>query len=514
MENKIEEGRENHKRIAKNTVFLYLRMLVSLFISFFTSRVILQSLGIIDFGIYNVVGGVVAMFSFFNSALSAATGRFLSYELGTGDSTKLKRTFVSAFSTHVLLGLLVFALIEIIGLWFVYNKLNIPFDRLYAAIIVFHISALSCFFAIIQVPFNACVTSHEKMSAFAYISILEAMLKLLIAYAIYIYAGDKLIFYAVLLLVTQVVINYIYIVYCTRNFSECIIRFQLDRETAIPMLKYSGWDLYGNLSVMVRGQGLNVLQNLFFGPVVNASTAVANQVMNGIMGFTNNFLTAVRPQIVKQYASKNYNSFQKLVIASSRYSYYLLLFSTLPILIEADYIMNIWLEDVPTYSVVFCQLSIVNNWISVLFRPIVISITATGNVKRISLINGSIYLLVLPISYFLLKLGYGPTTPFVLNIILLFIGHTVFSMITLKKVVSFFDVSLFYYNVMFKCIIITFFALSIPLLLHLYIQNDITRFLSVIFSSLLWSFFVIVIFGIDNNERLFLKEYILKRIFN
>lgn len=499
---------ENNKRIVKNTAFLYIRMLILLFISFFTSRVILQSLGVIDYGIYNVVGGVVAMFSFFNAALSGATGRFLSYELGIGNKEKLKNTFQSAVAIHVFVGILITILIESIGFWYVKNKLNVPIDRLNAAIIVFHISAITCFLNIIQVPFNASITSHEKMSAFAYISILDAIMKLGIAYLIFMFVGDKLIMYAVLLMCSTIIINLIYIIYCKKNFEECSISLQFNKSIVFPMLKFSAWDLYGNLSVMVRSQGLNILQNYFFGPVVNASTAVANTVLNAIMGFTDNFLTAVRPQIIKQYATKQYEAFQKLVFNSSRYSYFLLLITTVPLLIEAEYVMGLWLKEVPQYAVIFCQLSIINNWISILFRSVVISINATGQVKQISIINGTIYILVLPVSYIMLKLGYGPVIPFVLNILFLFIGHTIFTMLIVKRIMPFFKIKLFFLNVMFKCLMVTVVSIILPFCIHILMEDGFFRFLIVCILSVLWSFGLIYFWGIDGDERTVLHNFI------
>lgn len=508
MENKIS----NNKRIAKNTAFLYMRMLIILFISFFTSRVILQSLGVVDYGIYNVVGGVVAMFSFFNAALSGATGRFLSYEIGVGNKEKLRKTFQTALTIHILIGLLIVVLIETIGLWYVKNKLNVPIDRLDSAVIVFHISALTCFLNIIQVPFNASITSHEKMSAFAYISILDALMKLSIAYLLYMFCGDRLILYAILLMSSIIIVNFIYIVYCKKKFKECSFSFQIDKSIMLPMLKFSGWDLYGNLSVMVRSQGLNILQNYFFGPIVNASTAVANTVLNAIMGFTDNFLIAVRPQIVKQYATQQYESFQKLVFNSSRYSYFLLLLTTLPLLIEAQYVMELWLKEVPQYAVVFCQLSIINNWISILFRSVVISVNATGQVKQISLINGTIYILVLPISYIMLKQGYGPTLPFILNIIFLFIGHTFFTMfIVVKRIMPFFKIGSFFKGVLFKCLIVTLMSIPIPILFHILMSDGFFRFIIVGFISLLWAAFVIYYFGIEGEDRKHLHQFIISK---
>ena len=504
----------NNKRIAKNTAFLYVRMLLLLVVSFFTSRVILQSLGVVDYGIYNVVGGVVAMFSFFNAALSGATGRFLSFEIGVGDKGRLRRTFASALAVHLLIGLVIVLLIETIGLWYVKNKLNVPLDRIDAAIIVFHISTFTCFLSVLQVPFNAAITSHERMSAFAYIGILDALMKLAIAYALYWFGGDRLIMYAVLLMCSTTIVNLIYIIFCRKNFEECTFSIHIDKTIILPMLKFSGWDLYGNLSVIIRSQGLNILQNYFFGPIVNASTAVANTVLNAIMGFTDNFLVAVRPQIIKQYASSQYVSFQNLVLNSSRYSFFLLLITTLPLLVEAQYAMGIWLKEVPQYAVVFCQLSIIYNWISILFRPVVSAINATGQVKYISIVNGTIYILVLPVSYVLLKMGFGPTIPFILNIVFLLLGHTVFTMIIVKRIMPFFEIRKFFIQVFLRCACIMSLSTPLPLLLHCIIEDGIVRFIIVCFVSVVWTACVIYLLGINKEERSLLNNFVSRKIIN
>ncbi len=483
-----------------------------LFISFFTSRVILQSLGVVDYGIYNIVGGIVSLFIFFNTALSSATGRFLSYEIGRGDKDRLIKTFASSFVIHFCIGVILVVLIETIGLWYVKHKLNVPLERFDAAIIVYHISAFTCFLNIIQVPFNASITSHEKMSTFAYISILDALMKLGIAYALYMFGGDRLVLYAFLLMCSVILINLIYIIYCKRNFEECRFSFRMDKTIALPILRFSGWDLYGNLSVMIRSQGLNVLQNYFFGPIINASTAVANTVLNAIMGFTDNFLVAVRPQIIKQYATRQYDSFQNLVFNSSKYSFYLLLLTTLPLLIEANFAMDLWLKEVPQYAVIFCQLSIINNWISILFRSVVIAINATGQIKQISFINGTIYILVLPVSYVMLRMGFGPTIPFILNILFLLLGHTIFSMIVVKKLMPFFEVRRFFREVLLKCSLITLLSVSVPLLLHMLLQEGGARFFVVCSCSVLWTLLVLWSIGISKEERLRLINLVCNKL--
>ena len=320
--------------------------------------------------------------------------------------------------------------------------------------------------------------------------------------------------YAFLLMCSIAIVNLIYISYCRKHFEECIISFHIDKAIMLPMLKFSGWDLYGNLSVMIRSQGLNILQNYFFGPIVNASTAVANTVLNAIMGFTDNFLVAVRPQIIKQYASHQFVSFQKLVLNSSRYSFFLLLITTLPFLIEAQYVMDIWLNEVPQYAVIFCQLSIINNWVSILFRPAVTAINATGQVKYISIVNGTIYILVLPVSYVLLKIGFGPTIPFILNIVFLVLGHTIFTMIIVKWLMPFFEIKQFFIQVLLRCAFITLLSAPVPLLLHWMIEDGITKFIIVCFVSVIWTACVIYLLGLKKEERSLLNNLVSRKIIN
>ena len=511
MQTKSEAS--NNKRIVKNTAVLYVRMFVLLFISFYTSRVILESLGVVDYGIYNVVGGVVAMFSFFNATLSGATSRFLTYELGTGNFEKLKSTFQSSLFIHILLSIIIVILLETIGLWFVYNKLVLPSDRFEAALIVYQISVFTLVLSIMQVPFNASITSHEKMTAFAYIGIYDAIMKLLIAYLLFVATIDRLVLYASLLALSSLSVNAIYVYYCFKHFPECDFLVKYEKNITKPMLSYSSWDLIGNMSVVVRGQGTNILQNTFFGPVVNASTGVANTVLNAIMGFADNFLVAVRPQIVKQYAEGNYDTYESLTVNSARYSYLMLLFVTYPLLFEAEFVMNIWLKEVPPYAVLFCQLSIINNWISIMFRPTLAAVGATGKIKRLSIYNGLTYMLVIPLAYCMLRLGYGPATPFVLNIILLVLGHAIFTMSTLKRYAPFFNIRRFYLQVCLYGIILSCLIGFLPGVMHYVMPYGVHRFALVCITSVIWGAFIVFFIGLNRNERQLLVGYVKRKIF-
>lgn len=467
----------NSKRIASNTAWLYLRMILILLVSLYTSRVILNALGVVDYGIYDVVGGVVALLGFLKSSLSGATSRFLAFEIGKKNNLRLKQTFEASIILHIALSVVVIILLETVGLWFVQNKLDIPSDRLEVAVFVFHFSVLASVINIMQVPFNAAVIAREKMDFFAIIGIIDAVLKLLIAYCINQSYHDKLAIYAFLVASEALIILIGYFIYCKRRFDECSFSFRIDKGIIKGMVTFSSWDLYGNMSVVVRSQGLSVLQNTFFGPIVNAATGISNQVMNGIMGFADNFLTAVKPQIIKLYAEYQIRSFLKLIITSSKFSFTLLLLISAPIFSETYYIMQLWLTQVPEWAVVFCQLSIINNWISIIFRPVIFGIHATGNAKRISLINGTIYISVLPISYIFLKNGSGPVVPFIINILLLLIGHTFFSLPTLHKYVRDFSPFLFIKSSFLPSFLVAIISLIPSFIVNNYMSPSFLRFI-------------------------------------
>lgn len=502
----------NNKRLAKNTMMLYIRMLFTLGVSLYTSRVILSVLGVSDYGIYNVVGGVVAMLAFMNNALSGATSRFLTYELGRKDQTKLNQTFSTAFSIHILLAILMLLILETAGFWFVSNKLTIPDGRMDAAIFVYHFSVLACLVQIIQLPFNASIISHERMDAFAYISIFDVVMKLVIVYLLQVGDSDKLQLYGVLVFAVSILTSLLYMGYARRKFEECRIKFSINREIVSPILSFSGWDLYGNLSVVFRGQGLNILQNMFFGPVVNAATGISNQILTAIMGFAENFLVAVKPQIIKYYAAKEMKKFINLMISSSKYCTLLLFLISFPILIEAKFILSIWLVEVPDYAVIFCQLAIINNWISILFRPIVFGIHATGNAKRISIINGTIYLSVLPISYILLKIGGSPIVPFVLNIVLLLVGHLFFTLPTCKRYIPEFSAINFLVKSALICVTIGVLSCALPLAIHISMDEGWTRFIASSFISVLISSILILYVGVDKIDREKIFSFIRNKI--
>lgn len=355
----MSDSQANKKRIAKNTLLLYVRMLFLMVISLYTSRVILNALGVNDFGIYNVVGGVVAMFSILSGSLSSAISRFITFELGKGDEENLKKVFSASVTIQLVLSAIIVVLIEAVGVWFLNAKMSIPANRIYAANWVLQFSVITFVINLISVPYNSTIIAHERMSAFAYISILEGVGKLAIAFLIMVSPIDRLIFYAILMCAIAVTIRFVYGYYCKKHFVECNYHFRWDKKLLKNMFGFAGWNFIGASSALLRDQGGNIILNLFFGPTVNAARGIANQVNNAITGFVTNFMTALNPQITKSYASGDRDYMMSLIFQGARLSYYMLLFLSLPVLVNTHYILVIWLKLIPEHAVTFVQLILI-----------------------------------------------------------------------------------------------------------------------------------------------------------
>ncbi|MCF2583265.1 lipopolysaccharide biosynthesis protein, partial [Bacteroides caecigallinarum] len=409
---------EKNKRIAKNTLMLYFRMLLTIIVSLYTSRVVLNALGIEDYGIYNVVGGVVAMFNILSGSLSSAISRFITFELGRKDLNKLKAVFSSSVTIQIILAVAITIIAEIAGIWFINEKMNVDASRLSAANWVFHFSILTFAVNLISIPYNAAIVAHEKMSAFAYISILETVGKLLIAYLIMISPIDKLIFYGLLMLLVALLVRFSYTYYCKRNFEECSYHFIWDKQLLKQMFGFAGWNFIGSSSAILRDQGGNLLINLFCGPTVNAARGIAIQVNSAIAGFVSNFMTALRPQITKSYASKDFDYMMVLIYQGARLSFYLLLVLSLPIILNTEYILEKWLNTVPTHTISFVQLVLIFSMSESISNPLVTAMQATGRIRNYQLIVGGLQMLNLPVSYILMKIGFFPEAIFIVSIVI------------------------------------------------------------------------------------------------
>lgn len=438
-------------------------------VSLYTSRVILATLGVIDFGIWNVVAGVVAMFSFLNASMTGATSRFITFSLGKGNKDDIQNVFAGVLTIHLFIALLVFVLGETIGLWFLHNKLVIPESRFFAANIIYQISIIIAVIGIMQVPYNASIIAHEHMSVYAYVEILNTVLRLIIVYLLLVIPFDKLIIYACLLLSVAIIIFAIYKIYCSHKFEGCRFCLTKDKRILKPMLSFSGWDLYGNASVVARTQGVNMLLNMFFTVALNAASGIATQVQTAVMSFASNVLQAFKPQIVKSFAQGDNERMKTLINKAAQYTTLLLLLFTIPLCLEIDYVLNLWLRDVPEYASVLCRYTLIFNIFANLSSCVVSGIHATGNIKRPSLINGSLYLSVIPFAYIAYKNGALPQISYIFNVCAVFLGM-LSNVYTLRLYVAEYKIETFLKDILLKCAVIA--SLSILLCYALKINME------------------------------------------
>ena len=402
------DAQSSNKTIAKNTIFLYIRMLVIMVVTLYTSRVILQALGIDEYGLYQTVGGVVGFLAFISNALAGATSRFITFALGKGNAEELKNTFATTLTSHLIIGLFIVLVAETIGLWYVYNKMVIPEERFDAAIIVYQISILTAFITIIQVPYYAEVIAHEKMSVFAYVGIVEAVGKLGIVYLLSIGSIDKLVLYAILLFIVQFGIFGFYVLYSRRNFEESEFRLTFDKTLFGQIFSFSGWSLFANGAIALSNQGILLLLNLFFAPAVVTARSISLQVNNVANQFVTNFRTAANPQIVKKYAAGDTEGSKELLLESTRFSYYLMLLIAVPLIFLSDPLLSIWLVEVPQYTVVFLQIVIIQSLFQVFDTSFYTALYAKGRIRENALISPLVVFVCFPMVYLLFKSGASP----------------------------------------------------------------------------------------------------------
>ncbi len=497
-----------NKRIAKNTLVLYVRMLFTMGISLFTSRVVLQTLGVEDYGISSVVGGVISMFTFINAAMVSSTQRYLNFELVRGDANQLRSVFSTSLQIHALIALAIIVLSETVGLWFLNEKLVIPEARMTAAMWVYQCSILSCAVSIMSTPYNAVIVAHEKMSAFAYISILDVSLKLLVVYLLVVLPFDKLIILAILNLLVQLFIRYIYTIYCHRHFPESYFQFRFNKTLFKEMFGFAGWSFWGNLAAILYTQGLNMMLNIFFGPIVNAARGIAVQVQSAVQQFVGGFQTALNPQITKNYASNNLPQMHSLMFRSARFSFLLLFFLSLPVLMETNFILTLWLKTVPDDAVIFTQIMICISLIYTTANPCIIANQATGKVKIYQMVVGGILLLILPISYVVLKLGAPAYSVFIVHFCIESVAQ--FSrMYMLRKLIH---LPLWQYmkNIYIPIVSTVVIAIILPLVVRMQVAEGWLRFLAVGFTCVLSvgasSYFI----GFTKQERVFFLDKSLR----
>lgn len=502
----------DNKRIAKNTLLLYFRMLVMMLLGLFTSRVTLHALGASDLGIANIVGGVVTMFTFLNGTLSGATQRFITFALGERDKQKLQDTFSAAFLLHTLLAVILVLLIEIVGLWFLYHKLNIPEGRMTAAFWMFQFSAISCGLNITQVPYNACIIAHEKMGAFAYLSIFDVVAKLAIIYVVWAYSGDRLILYGALWFCVGIITLALYRIYSIRHFEECHYKRINDHELMKRMMNFAGWDTFGNLALTLGGQGVNILFNIFHGTIVNAANGIAQTVTGQVMSFVSNFQTASKPQIVKLYASCDWDEMYQLIENTAKFSGFILLFLGIPVFIEIDFILDIWLSyGIPQYTAEFIKVGLVQSLVYTLGRPMVAAMEASGKIKIPNLVNGPVLLLMFPMTYIILRLGYSPVVAFMFNV-LPWAFQVSFETWYIHHLTGR-GGWIFMKNACFKVLVIAVLSFLPAYWVGSYIQNEWIRALLVTMTSTVMLSFLIYNWGINKGLRQMIRGRVRKLLY-
>lgn len=478
-------------------------------VSLYTVRVVLDTLGVVDYGLYNVIGGVVIMFSFLSGTMSGASQRFFAFELGRKNYGGLKRIFSMTMLIYIIIAFLILLLAETIGLWFLNNKMVIPPDRLVAAHWVFQFSILSFMMTMFTIPYNAVIIARERMGVYAYVSILEAILKLLIVYLLVLFSLDKLKLYAILMFGVTSLITLIYRFYCIRKFEECKFSFYWEKKLFKEIVGYSGWNLFGALATVVNNQGINIILNLFFGPVVNTARAIAFRISSTINQFVLNFMTASRPQITKYYATDEKEKMLELVAQTSKFSFILLFVLSMPFLLETPFVLKIWLKEVPNHVVHFARLIIVGALIDSLSYPLMTAAQATGKVKIYQSVVGSIMLLVLPISYILFSLGYPPEYVFYISILSSAVS-LLFRLILLKRMVGL-KVGSFLKKVIFKLILVVIASYVVPFFLLLRLEEGFSRFVLSVSIGLLFSVVAIYIFGLTKEESRVFIEFLKRK---
>lgn len=489
----------SNKRLAKNTVVLYMRTIVLMLVALYTSRVILDVLGVDDYGIYDVVGGAIAMFGVVSGSIANAISRFITFELGKGDPQKLKKVFITSVNIQITIGVVVLFLGETVGLWFLNTYMNIPDGRMPAANWVLHCSILAFVINLLSIPYNACIIAHEKMTAYAYIGILDAVLRLAIVLILPLFHFDKLIVYSILVVIEALLIRIIYAIYCNQRFRECKYSFSINYPLMKEMAGFSGWQFLSNTCWIVSNQGINLLTNLFFGVSINAARGIASQVSSAIMQFVNNFMTALNPQLVKSYAKGENERFFDLICRGAKFSFFLMLFFALPILIETNYVLGLWLRVVPDNTVIFVRLSIIAAVTNMVGNTCVAACVATGDLKKYALIISSIGYSVFPLTWLAFLFGYKAEVAYVIFIIIYFI--IIFARLYVMKGLIGFPPFLFVHKVLFPILLVATLSLLLPILFtSLFDREGFLRFILVTIICSLSVALSVFIIGLDKNE--------------
>ena len=489
----------NNKRIAKNTLMLYGRTLFSMLISLITSRVTLEALGVNNYGINSAVAGVIAMFSVVSGSLSGSISRFITFELGRKDFDKLRRIFSTSINIQLVIGVFILLLGETLGVWFLNTQMNIPDGRMVAANWVLQCAMISFFIGLTQTPYTACIIGHEKMSVFAWFSIVESIFRLGIVYLLFISPYDKLITLSVLGLCVSICMRFAQRIYCSRTFSECSYSFIIDKGLLREMTGFAGWTFLTNTTWIFSNQGINLLINIFFGVAFNAARGLAVSIEGMMVKFCNDFTTALKPQITKSYAAGEIDDMNRLICRGARFSYYLLFIMSLPLMFEAHAVIYLWLGQVPDYTVMFFRLTVIFALIQHIGHTGYTGAMATGKIKWYTIIMSSVGCLVFPFTWIAYELGAPVESAYhiliiiyaLLNIIRLYIMRHLWE----------FPISMFFTKVIQPVVKVTVLSLILPAILYLHLDHGILKTFIVMFSSVLSSTLVTFIFGLSVSER-------------
>jgi O-antigen/teichoic acid export membrane protein len=493
-------------------MFLYFRMFLTMGVGLYTSRLVLDALGVVDYGIYGLVGGIVTTFAFLNSAMASATQRYLSFDIGRNDLEQLQKTFNATLNIHFLIAFIILVLAETIGLWFINYKLDIPMNRVHAANWVYQFSIFAFVFNVVQVPYNALLIAREHMNIYAYVSILETILKLIIVFILVQADTDHLILYAILTFFVSFVITMVNKLYCKKKFKESVYKFYFDKTYYKELLGYSGWNLFGNIAVVARSQGSNILLNLFFGPVANASYSLTVMVQGIIGNFVSNFQVAVKPQIIKNYSKGDIEASLNLMYKSAKFSFFAMLIITLPFLYNVEYIMNIWLKEVPPYTIDFIKMAFIYSLIETISNPLVTGAQATGKIKLYQVVIGSFIFLTLPIAWIVFKLTNNPV-----NLYWVLIGNSIFALGLrvwfLMKMMSLKLVS-FMKEVLLKIIIVVILSLSSMTLVESIFdfKNELINFILSLVAITCANLLIISFVGLSSAEKSFILNIIKSKV--
>lgn len=508
----MTDNSENNKRIAFNTIFMYIRMFVTMGLGLYTSRIVLKTLGVDDYGLYNVIGGIIAMFSFINGAMTNTTSRYITFFLGKNDKGRLGDIFSMSFLIHIFIALIIVLLGETIGLWYLYEIMVVPDGRFTAALWLYQLSIFTMVINILYVPFNALIVAYERMSAFAYISILEAFIKCLIALSIAYSPFDKLIYYGVLMFLSTLIVILTYYIYCKRHFKETQIHWFWDKKTFNEMSRFAGWSLFGNFSYVFYSQGINLILNIFSGTAVNAARGIAVQVESIVRQFIGNVQTALNPQIIKSYADGDNKRMITLIFASSRYCFYLIYLLVLPLILEAEYLLDLWLDEVPEHTVNFVRITLLMTTIDALSNPLFTANLATGRLKIYQTTLSVISFLLMPITYFAMKYTLIPETVF-LCLFVCKILEQIARVFIAKKQINM-SISLYFKKIVFTNIIICIVATIFPIMAYKFLPPNFIGFVCVCALSILSIIITVIVFGINNEEKKYISNVIKKKLSN